>query len=126
MSNSSRRLFGHTKDGRTVEILTLDNGVLSCEVITFGAALRSLHVPDRTGNKRDVVLGYDTLDEYETRPAYLGAVVGRVATALRVAGLRWTVRLTHWRSMTRPTTCTGAMSAFLTESGLLWSTRRHL
>ena len=89
MSNSSRCLFGHTKDGRAVEILTLDNGVLSCEVITFGAALRSLHVPDRTGNKRDVVLGYDTLDEYETRPAYLGAVVGRVAN--RIAGGRFTM-----------------------------------
>ena len=89
MSNSSRCMFGHTKDGRAVEILTLDNGVLSCEVITFGAALRSLHVPDRTGNKRDVVLGYDTLDEYETRPAYLGAVVGRVAN--RIAGGRFTM-----------------------------------
>ena len=53
-------------------------------MITFGAALRSLHVPDRTGDKRDVVLGYDTLEEYETRPAYLGAVVGRVAN--RIAG----------------------------------------
>ena len=70
MSNSYRRPFGHTKDGSAVEILTLDNGILSCEVITFGAALRSLYVPDRTGNKRDVLLGYDTLDEYETRDVY--------------------------------------------------------
>ncbi|MDM8239338.1 aldose epimerase family protein [Pseudoflavonifractor phocaeensis] len=89
MSNSYRRPFGHTKDGSAVEILTLDNGILSCEVITFGAALRSLYVPDRTGNKRDVLLGYDTLDEYETRPAYLGAVVGRVAN--RIAGGQFTM-----------------------------------
>ena len=89
MSDSSRRIFGHTKDGRTVEALALDNGILACEVITFGAALRTLYVPDCAGIKRDVVLGYDTLEEYETRPAYLGAVVGRVAN--RIAGGRFTL-----------------------------------
>ena len=62
MSNLSRQSFGRTRDGLEVEALTLDNGILSCEVITFGAALRSLHVPDRFGVKRDIVLGYDTLE----------------------------------------------------------------
>ena len=90
MSNPSRRLFGHTKDGLAVEAITLDNGILSCDVITFGAALRSLHVPDRANTKRDIVLGYDTLEEYETRPAYLGAVIGRVAN--RIAGGRFTMK----------------------------------
>lgn len=89
MLNSSRRLFGYTKDGLAVEALALDNGILSCEVITFGAALRTLYVPDHTGGRRDVVLGYDTLEEYETRPAYLGAVIGRVAN--RIAGGRFTM-----------------------------------
>ena len=59
MLNSSRQLFGYTKDDLAVETLTLDNGILSCDIITFGAALRSLRVPDRSGIKRDVVLGYD-------------------------------------------------------------------
>jgi len=89
MSAPSRRLFGHTKDGLAVEAITLDNGILSCDIITFGAALRSLHVPDHLGVKRDIVLGYDTLEEYETRPAYLGAVIGRVAN--RIAGGRFTM-----------------------------------
>lgn len=61
MLNSSRQLFGYTKDDLAVETLTLDNGILSCDIITFGAALRSLRVPDRSGIKRDVVLGYDSL-----------------------------------------------------------------
>ena len=89
MSAPSRRLFGHTKDGLAVEAITLDNGILSCDIITFGAALRSLHVPDRLGIKRDIVLGYDTLEEYETRPAYLGAVIGRAAN--RIAGGHFTL-----------------------------------
>ena len=49
MLNSSRQLFGYTKDDLAVETLTLDNGILSCDIITFGAALRSLRVPDRSG-----------------------------------------------------------------------------
>lgn len=89
MPNLFRRTFGHTRDGRAVESLTLDNGILSCDVITFGAALRSFRVPDRFGVQRDIVLGYDTLEEYESRPAYLGAVVGRVAN--RIAGGRFTM-----------------------------------
>lgn len=89
MLNSSRQLFGYTKDDLAAETLTLDNGILSCDIITFGAALRSLRVPDRSGIKRDVVLGYDTLEDYESHPGYLGAVVGRVANC--IAGGRFTM-----------------------------------
>lgn len=89
MSNLSRRSFGFTRDGSPVELLTLDNGILSCEILTFGATLRALKIPDRTGTMRDIVLGYDTLEEYETRPAYLGAVVGRCAN--RIAGGQFTL-----------------------------------
>ena len=49
MSGSNRQPFGRTPDGCGVELLTLDNGRLSCQIITFGAALRTLYVPDRTG-----------------------------------------------------------------------------
>ena len=74
MLNSSRQLFGYTKDDLAVETLTLDNGILSCDIITFGAALRSLRIPDRSGIKRDVVLGYDTLEEYESHKEIDGLI----------------------------------------------------
>jgi len=89
MSDTSRRIYGRTQDGLDVEAVTLDNGILACEVITYGAALRSLWVPDRLGIKRDVVLGYDTLEQYEKSTAYLGAIVGRVAN--RIAEGRFTM-----------------------------------
>lgn len=76
--------FGITSSGETVSQITLDNGVLSCQVLTYGAILRSLFVPDRDGNRLDVVLGYDTLKEYEADVTYLGATVGRCAN--RIAG----------------------------------------
>lgn len=89
MLHTARRAFGRTKDGFEVEAIALDNGVLSCEVITYGAALRGLRVPDRFGTKRDIVLGYDTIEEYEDCTSYLGAVVGRVAN--RIAGGQFTM-----------------------------------
>jgi len=82
MSNIFRRSFGRTKNGQEAESLTLDNGILACDVITYGAALRALWVPDRFGIRRDVVLGYDMLKQYENCTAYLGAVVGRVANRI--------------------------------------------
>ena len=89
MIQSSRCPFGVTRRGEAAELLTLNNGVLSCEIITFGAALRALSVPDREGRPVDVVLGYDSLEEYENRDGYLGAVVGRYAN--RIAGGRFSL-----------------------------------
>ena len=74
--------FGLSSAGEPVSSVTLDNGILSCEILTFGATLRSLSVPDRTGTLRDIVLGYDTLQEYEAQDGYLGATVGRFANRI--------------------------------------------
>ena len=38
MTTASRQPFGTTHHGQPVELLTLDNGTLSCQIITFGAA----------------------------------------------------------------------------------------
>ena len=82
MNQSSRCPFGTTRGGEPVVLLTLDNGTISCEILTFGATLRTLTVPDREGKPVDVVLGYDHLSDYETRDGYLGAVVGRYANRI--------------------------------------------
>ena len=73
--------FGITKNGEEVQELTLDNGVLEVKVITFGATIRTLTVPGREG-PTDVVLGYDTLAEYEENGGFFGAVVGRYANRI--------------------------------------------
>lgn len=77
-------IFGKTKDGEIVEKLTLRFGALEAEVLTLGATIRALRVPDKEGRLVDVVLGYDTLAGYEENGGYLGALVGRYAN--RVAG----------------------------------------
>lgn len=89
MTAPSRRPFGVTPAGEQVEIITLNNGTLSCSILTYGAILRSLCVPDRSGIPVDVVLGFDTLEEYLSDTEYIGAVVGRFAN--RIAAGRFTL-----------------------------------
>ena len=78
--------FGVTRDGRPVDKFTLRRGALEAEILTYGAALRALRVPDRDGKPVDVVLGYDTVESYETNGGYVGAVVGRYANRIAGAG----------------------------------------
>ena len=89
MNTISRQSFGCTPAGESVERITLDNGILSCSVITYGAILQSLFVPDRNGNAADIVLGFDTLEEYLSDTEYIGATVGRFAN--RIAAGRFSL-----------------------------------
>ena len=66
------------------ETLRLERGPLSCELLTLGATLRSLTVPDRRGEPTDVVLGFDRAEDYVNQDSYIGAAVGPVAN--RIAG----------------------------------------
>lgn len=79
----SRASFGKLPDGRAVESITLRNGKgVSAAVITYGAALQSLVMPDRDGKPADVTLGYASLDGYLKKPEYFGSTVGRFANRL--------------------------------------------
>jgi aldose 1-epimerase len=74
--------FGTAPGGEPVYLVRLENAVLACEIITYGATIRTLTVPDREGKPVDVVLGYDTLEPYTCRGGYLGATVGRYANRI--------------------------------------------
>ncbi len=56
--------------------LTNSNG-LKAEIINFGGTITKLYVPDRKGNFSDIVLGYDTLEDYISKGGYFGALIGR-------------------------------------------------
>ena len=78
--------FGVTAGGQAVEQWTLTAGDYTLEVLTLGGIIRSFTVPAPEG-KRDIVLGCDTLAEYEAGDKYLGALIGRVAN--RIGGARF-------------------------------------
>ena len=82
--------FGKMPDGTPVEQYTLTNGKMTAKVITLGAAVTDLIVPDRSGKTGDVVLGFADLEGYlAPGNPYFGAIVGRVAN--RVAKGKFTL-----------------------------------
>ncbi len=63
------------------------NGV-TVKLTNFGASVVSLCVPDKNGKFDDVVLGYDTLSDYENGCSSQGAVVGRYANRIKNASIK--------------------------------------
>lgn len=71
-----------------VSVHTLRNTAgVELRVLEYGGIVQSLRVPDANGRLDDVVLGYDSADDYRDNPAYFGALVGRCAG--RIAGARF-------------------------------------
>lgn len=70
-------------DGIDVYLYTLTNDHgLEVSIITYGGAITSLKTPDRDGNFDDIVLGYETLEDYTSNPRYFGALIGRHANRI--------------------------------------------
>ena len=85
--NIYSRPWGKIQSGETANLYTLmnDQGV-TAEISDFGGTLVSLKTPDRNGKMTDVVLGYDSVRDYEAADGYLGALVGRYANRIAKAG----------------------------------------
>ena len=114
MNETSKTLFGHMPNGIPVEEVFLTDGSISCGIITYGGALRSLTVPDRDGRPVDVALGFDTLEDYLTQDKYIGA---GTPTALAEAGSLWKGRSTRCGPMMTPTISTAGRKASINKSG---------
>jgi aldose 1-epimerase len=75
--------FGITPDGTEASVYTLRNGHgLEARITNYGGILVSLMVPDRSGNRGDVVLGFDTLEGYLNEHPCFGAIIGRYANRI--------------------------------------------
>ena len=63
--------FGRTPDSKPAKLYTIanENG-MEIKITDYGCTVTSLKVPDRNANIDDVVLGYDTLQEYIKGQAY--------------------------------------------------------
>jgi aldose 1-epimerase len=83
--------FGKTAAGEPVERfrLTGDGGVV-VELISLGATIRSILVPDKDGQVADVVNGFDDVAGYQSAEnQYFGCTTGRVCN--RIGGAKFTL-----------------------------------
>ena len=71
--------------GQVVELFTLRNkNGIEMATCNYGGIITSIKTPDKKGNFNDIVLGFDTLDEYVNDNPYFGCIAGRFAN--RIAG----------------------------------------
>jgi len=84
MNIISEESFREFRNGKPTGLYTLRNkNGLIAQVTNYGAIVVSIFVPDRNGTLADIVLGYDTIDEYiKGNGPYMGAVCGRCANRI--------------------------------------------
>ncbi len=79
----NKEIFGSIKDGQSVDLITLsNNNGMAIKICTFGGIIQSLSAADRDGKYDDVVLGYDTFEEYLDFNPHFGAITGRFANRI--------------------------------------------
>ena len=90
LTKISKQNFGTLPDGTAVEQYTLPGSKGAfCKIITYGATVTELHVPDKNGRLANVVLGFDNLAQYLGSHPYFGAICGRYAN--RIANGKFTL-----------------------------------
>lgn len=115
----SRADDGTTAAGQPVSRYTLANkrGV-TLKIITYGGIVTALEVPDRAGHVADIVLGFDSLHDYEAHNGniHFGALIGRYANRIAGGRFRSMAGRGRCRSTTGRTRCMAARAV---------STRRY-
>lgn len=73
-----QRKFGASINGIEIDCYTLKNaGGIEVDIINYGGIITSVKAPDNQGKIENVVLGFDTLEEYIESSPYFGAIIGR-------------------------------------------------
>jgi aldose 1-epimerase len=87
---TEKRRFGQLSDGREVSIFNLRNDAgMEVDITNYGGIITAIRIPDRNKVPGDVVLGFETLEEYLGEHPYFGAIIGRSAN--RIANGRFTL-----------------------------------
>jgi len=79
-----KKVFGSLPTGQEVKLYTLRNDSgMEVDITNFGGIVTSIRIPDKHHQPGDIVLGYDTLEDYLNDNLYFGATVGRYANRIR-------------------------------------------
>jgi aldose 1-epimerase len=114
--------FGSTADGTRPGLYTLRNvHGMEARITNYGGIVTQLTAPDRKGVYADVVLGYDTLEEYLKGSPYFGALIGRYGN--RIAKGRFTLNGSEYHLATNngPNALHGGLKGF---DKVVWTVER--
>lgn len=93
---TEQKSFGKNCEGQETVLYTITNHNGMCASVSdYGANLVSLKVPDKKGNLRDVVLGFDLSKDYSANPSFFGALIG--PSANRIANAEFELDGTSYR-----------------------------
>jgi len=94
--------FKTTLDGKETDLFTLQNKQgIKVAITNYGGRIVSLLVPDKNGNFDDIVLGFNTIEEYlNANESYYGALIGRYANRIdrgsfELDGCQYQLTLNH-------------------------------
>lgn len=86
--------WGLLPDGTMCHIIQLSYNDISLYVSDYGATFQSMFVTDSSGAQHDIILGYDTPEEYYYDQQNFGGTMGRFAN--RIAGACITLNGKDW------------------------------
>lgn len=92
--------FGFLPDKREVFVFTLENKNIKVKITNYGGTIISLEVPDKGGNKADIVLGLPTWEEWIKNPYYFNCITGRTCNRIggasfKIDGIQYLVSANH-------------------------------
>ena len=76
-NNILKTYFGSLPNGNKVYKYKLTNGYMSVEIMSYGGIVTNINLPNSKGQDTDIVLGFNTLDQYIDEHPYFGAIIGR-------------------------------------------------
>lgn len=92
----TKEFFGKLPDGRDAYLYTISNGQgLTVKATNYGGIITSIITPDKEGKPGDIVLGFDSLDQYTSRHPHMGPLIGRYSGY--IAGAKFTLDGTDYR-----------------------------
>ena len=78
-------IFG-TLDGKEIKSYTVKNRAgMEFNCLDYGCVMTKIVMPDREGKKENIVLGFDTLEEYVDHSPFFGSVMGRISGRIKNA-----------------------------------------
>ncbi|HEY9187963.1 MAG TPA: aldose epimerase family protein [Ignavibacteria bacterium] len=76
--------FGKFYNNEDVYLFSLkNNNGIEVKITNYGGIITSIITPDKNGNFSDIVLGFETLDEYLAGHPYFGAIIGRYCNRIK-------------------------------------------